>query len=97
MRSKKKFSDKPKRTHEERRISHANSYCWDGWDAMSGAQKNERTMIAANALAKDDARRFCRIHKLPPWMKRSHYLKAFNQECRRGKWAKRSKRRKESF
>jgi len=96
MRSKTRFSrtDKPKVTHEDRRIQRATSYCWDGWEKMNATQRNDRTKLAAHELAEQDAREYWKNHKLPSWMKRADYLAVFDAECRRGKWRARAERGK---
>lgn len=94
MRRRKKFSDRPKRTHEERRKATEPEWLKDLGE-MFGVNHEVYVLAMTRYGAAVSSHGFERRASLSPWMKRSEYLRAYDQEIRRGKWRQRQERGRE--
>jgi hypothetical protein len=91
MRHGQKFSERPKRTHEERRLARIPLQLFG---TIGGSPISAR-VLAIQWGAWDGICFHRRSGSITSWMKRAHYLKGFTSTVRRGKWAARAKRGKE--
>lgn len=91
MRSRATFSDKPKRTPEDRRCATEPEWL-TMLSRLLGAEYRACVASVTRTEAEKASCGYERRAFLLPWMKRSEYLRAYDAEIRRGKWRDRRER-----